>query len=246
MSEVRAVLVTGAAGGIGRAVSARLATEGYTVVLNDVAKPQGLQDLAEAIQVRGGHAIVIEGNITVDREREHIVESLPSPIYALVHCAVAPLEEKWFLRTQLEAFERHWDVAVRAPVCLLQHLMPGMIEVRRGSIVWILTSATIGVPPRQMSAYLSAKMAAWGLIRALAVEYASKNVRINAVSPGFTETALTSGTPPAIRDLYRKAVPMGRLATPEDTAAAVSFLVSDEAAFVTGVNLPVCGGSVLT
>jgi NAD(P)-dependent dehydrogenase (short-subunit alcohol dehydrogenase family) len=120
-----------------------------------------------------------------------------------------------------------------------------MIEARRGAVVWVLTTATIGAPPKQMSAYASGKMAALGLMRCLAAEYASKGIRFNAVSPGFTETPLTATTPAEVRELYRKAIPMGRLASPEDTASAVSYLVSEGSAFVTGVNLPVCGGAVM-
>lgn len=238
-------LVTGAAGGIGRVVSSRLALDGFRVFLNDVGKQQELALLASSIADSGGSAVPVEGDITQEAGCDMVAASLQSPVQVFVHCAVAPLDERWFLKTPVEHFNRQWELAVRAPVLLLQRILPPMIEVRRGAVVWVLSTATIGAPPKQMSAYASGKMAALGLMHCLAAEYASKGIRFNAVSPGFTETALTANTPPAVRDLYRKAIPMGRLARPEDTASAISYLVSEESNFVTGVNLPVCGGALM-
>ena len=238
-------LVTGAAGGIGKAVSSRLARDGFRVFLNDVGKQQEIGLLASNIADSGGCAVAVEGDITQEAGIDAIIASLQSPMQAFIHCAVAPLEERWFLKTPVENFNRQWELAVRAPVCILQRILPAMLEVRRGAVVWVLTTATVGAPPKQMSAYASGKMAALGLMRCLAAEYASKGIRFNAVSPAFTETPLTAATPAAVRELYRKAIPMGRLASPEDTASAVSYLVSEDSSFVTGLNLPVCGGAVM-
>jgi len=238
-----AVLVTGATGGLGRAVSRRLAEDGFALALNYHCRHAEARLLAEEIAVRGATAMLLPADLTEEGERNKLLDRLPVPLFGLVHAAAGRLETDWFLRTAPAAFADHWKLAVEAPAALLRGVLPAMLEARRGSVVWLLTTAILGVPPKHMCAYVSAKMAALGLMRCLAHEYAARGVRFNAVSPGFTETGLTASIPQQIKDLYRKQIPMGRFATPEEVAASVSYLLSEEAAFITGVNVPVAGGA---
>jgi 3-oxoacyl-[acyl-carrier protein] reductase len=109
----------------------------------------------------------------------------------------------------------------------------------------VLSSVTLGVPPPDKSPYVTAKYGLLGLARSLAVELAAKGMRVNCVSPGFTRTFLTAGVDERVQELIARSVPMKRLSTPEDVAAAVAFLVSPDSAYITGVNLPVSGGVVM-
>ena len=115
-------------------------------------------------------------------------------------------------------------------------------ERRLDSVVFILSSAVLDVPPVDKSSYVSAKYALLGLARSLAVELAPKGIRINCVSPGFTPTRLTAHVDQRIQDMITRSVPLNRLCRPDDVAAAVAYLLSEDGSYLTGVNLPVCGG----
>jgi NAD(P)-dependent dehydrogenase (short-subunit alcohol dehydrogenase family) len=238
----RSVLITGAGGGIGRAIARTLANDGFRIFLNS-RHSASLQAVADEISMSGGDVAMVPGDITIEQDRRDVFSKLDNPLFGFVHAACPPLEEMWFSRTSLDHLRKHWALAVEGPAALLQLILPSMAAAREGSIVWILTSAVIGRPPRELSAYVSAKMAALGLLRCLAVEYAAKGIRVNGVSPGLVPTSLTSEVPQQIIELYKKGVPMGRLATSEDVAAAVRYFLSADSCFVTGSNLPVTGGT---
>src|SRR5205823_4243865 len=109
---------------------------------------------------------------------------------------------------------------------------------RREAMVFVLSSVTLGVPPAEKSPYTSAKYGLLGLARTLAAELSSRQIRVNCVSPGFVETSLTAHVDPRVKEMIARSVPLKRLASPEDVSAAVAYLLSPEAAYVTGVNFP--------
>jgi 3-oxoacyl-[acyl-carrier protein] reductase len=148
-----------------------------------------------------------------------------------------------FSKFDLDYFNRDLDVQVRAAITLLKPLLPRMAKLPRAKIVFVISSVTRGVTPKFMSMYSVVKHAQLGLVRALASEYAATRVTINAVSPAMVETRFLDGIPGIAKEMTAASVPRGRLATTQEVVGAISFLLSTDSDFVTGIELPVTGGS---
>ena len=157
---------------------------------------------------------------------------LPSPKVANVR----------FKDLSWQDFQAHLDIQVRAASMILGRFLPKMARAKRGKVVFMLSSYTIGVPPPSMANYVTAKYALMGLMKALASEYAGKRITINGISPSMVNTRFLSKINEKIVELESQRNPLGRVAVPSDVAPLVKFLLSDESAYMTGVNIPVTGG----
>ena len=243
------ILVTGGATGIGRQISLYLAQQGAVIFINYRTRYAEAQTLQREIEDVGGRAYLVEGNVSDPDHVQKIIEVVKESggVHAFVHAASAPITEKKFRKTDWQAFDQQWQVAVHGAYLITQGLLslPSNTEFHLESIVFILSTVTIGIPPSDKSAYVTAKYALLGLARSLAVELANRKIRVNSVSPGFTPTPLTAYVDERIQDLIRNSVPLQRLCSPEDVAWAVTYLVSPHSSYVTGVNLPLSGGTVM-
>lgn len=243
----RRVLVTGGASGIGRAICLRLAREGVEVVINYRTRSEEAQALVQEITRLGGRAHPACGDVVDPAAVQRLVGEWAAQggLQGVVHAASAPLGEARFTRTEWTGFQHHLDVTLRGAFNLMQAFAGQPEACRPESAVLLLSSVTMGIPPVEKSAYTSAKYALLGLARSLAVELASRRIRVNCVSPGFAETPLTERVDPRVKEMIARAVPLKRLATVEEIASAVTFLLHPENSYVTGVNLPVAGGAVI-
>ncbi len=243
----RRILVTGGATGIGRAICVRLAREGAEVVVNCRTRLQEADQLVLEITRAGGTARVVRGDVTDPAKARALVEDLAGSggVQGLVHAASAPLSENRFNRAEWESFEQHWQVSVKAAFNLAQAFVAQSELCRPESLVFLLSSVTFGTPPAEKSAYTTAKFALLGLARSLAVELAGRRIRVNCVSPGFAETSLTSHIDPRLKEMIARSVPLKRLASPDEIASAVAFLLNPENGYLTGINLPVTGGGAM-
>ena len=226
-------LVTGAGSGIGAAVARRLATGGATVVLADLA----LAPAAALAGELGAEAIELDV-----RDEAQVAPAMAN-VDVLVNVAgigsttTAP-------ETTLETWEDVFAVNARGTFLCCKHAIPGMAARGGGSIVNVASvAALVGLPRR--AAYCASKGAVVSLTRALAVDHVSDGIRVNAVCPGTVDSPwvrrLVEEAGESIDEL-RARQPLGRLGTPEEVAAAVAYLASDEAAFVTGTALVIDGG----
>jgi 3-oxoacyl-[acyl-carrier protein] reductase len=137
------------------------------------------------------------------------------------------------------------ELQVRSAMLLLQGFLPRMAAPdRRGKVVLMLSSVTIGVPPSAMSSYVVAKYALLGLMRALAVEYADKGLNINAISPSTVETRFLDAVPRKFAEISAAKSPLKRNARPEDIIPLIKFLLSTDSDYLTGLNIPIAGGAV--
>ena len=242
--ENQRVLVTGAATGIGREICLRLAREGAQIWINYRTREEDAFPLKAELEQIGASAWLGQADVCNPEQVNALLEHVAREggVHSLVHAASAPLTDRKFRKTEWDAFTKHWEVAVHGAYLLVQSCLALKADARLESVVFILSSVTLGVPPADKSPYVSAKYALLGLARCMAVELASKGVRVNCVSPGFTPTRLTAHVDERIQELIARSVPMKRLCSPEDVAGAVAFLVSADSYYLTGVNLPVCGG----
>jgi NAD(P)-dependent dehydrogenase (short-subunit alcohol dehydrogenase family) len=239
----KVIAVTGATAGIGTATARRLAAEGGTLVLSGRNRASGEALLAELGEAR---AAVVAGDVrersTADRVVAAAVEQYGKLDVLVNNAAVDHTGD--VLETPIEEVRALFDVNVFGAMHMLQAAGVAM-RGRGGAIVNVSSRlASIGVPT--MAMYSAAKGALLSLTRAAAVELARERIRVNAVAPGMTRTPLleawaaTEG-----RDVVAgaaDAIPQGRFATPEEVAAAIAFLASDDASHITGASLPVDGG----
>jgi NAD(P)-dependent dehydrogenase (short-subunit alcohol dehydrogenase family) len=235
-------LVTGAGGGIGRAICVDLAAEGWAVAVGDLG--EGVDETVEMLRGRGGRAIGLRWDVRdaeAGREAHARAEAELGPIGAVVANAaitdrIAPTE-----KVSEESWRGELDVNLTGAFLSLQPALAGMRERGRGRVVAISsTAATDGLAGQ--AAYAASKAGLLGLVRTLALEMAPAGVTVNAVLPGMVETEKVAAMPAEVRERALGAVPMRRFATPEEIAGTVAFLCSDAAAYITGAWLPVDGG----
>ncbi|MFT4048770.1 MAG: 3-oxoacyl-ACP reductase FabG [Solirubrobacterales bacterium] len=238
-SETRVALVTGASRGIGRATAALLARNGHDVAITYSSDADGAAETLAAIEGAGQKGLVIQADVrsaeSVDAAFKEIEEKL-GPVTVLVNNA-GVRHDTLALRQSDEDWGDTLDTNLTGSFYCSRAALRGMVRARWGRIVMISSVAGLHGNPGQ-AAYGASKAGMVGLARTLAKEYARKNVTVNVVAPGPVATAMTEGLVHKISE----AVPLGRPGTVDEIAAAVVFLASDGAAYVTGAVLPVDGG----
>lgn len=242
--NTQVAVVTGAARGIGRRVALVLAERGYMVAANDLEAPE---DTVKELEKAGAHALSLPGDVSDEGSVRSMVETVLSElgrIHVLVNNAgistIVPAEE-----TTLADWERTLAVNLTGPFLMCREFGKEMLQVGSGSIVNISSVAgLLGVSDRV--AYNASKHGLIGLTRTLAAEWGGRGVRVNAVCPGWVKTEMDQEDQDSggytDEDIEGR-VPMGRFATPEDIARAVTFLVDPEhSGFINGHTLSVDGG----
>ena len=245
MSE-RVALVTGAAGGIGRAICLDLAADGRAVVASDV-RLDGAEETASAVSQAAGPSAAVELDVT---STESVAAGVAAASDALGAIDIVVNNAGWDeLRPFLETDEQFWDrvIELNFTGCLrvTRQVLPGMVERGFGRVVNVASDAG-RVGSSLESVYSGAKGGVISFTKTIAREVARSGVTANAVCPGPTRTPLLEGMTETggekLIDSLTRAVPMRRLGEPEDVAAAVAFLASDRAGFITGQTLSVSGG----
>ncbi|MEQ9642829.1 MAG: SDR family oxidoreductase [Alphaproteobacteria bacterium] len=242
----KVAIVTGAGAGFGEAIARAYAAEGAAVIVNDVGDAEGV---AEAITAAGGKARYVGGDVSKDKDVARLVAEAQSAFGGLdiffSNAGVAQAGDR-LEETDEATFDRLFEVNVKGIYWAAKHAVPVFKAQKRGC--FINTASTAGLRPRPRGAwYAASKGAVVTLTKAMALELAPHGIRVNAILPVAAETKLMIDSvggdlTDQIRDTMVGTIPLGRFATPTDIASAAVFLASDEAAFLTGVNLPVDGG----
>ncbi|AYG69161.1 MULTISPECIES: SDR family oxidoreductase [unclassified Rhizobium] len=237
--EGKKVIVTGAGKGIGRVTAEILVKRGARVV----ALTRSAADVAALRDELGCEAIQID-LADAGKTREAALAALPADY--LVNCA-GTTELQSFLETTVEAFDHLVAVNTRAPMIVAQEFARSLIERGlSGAIVNVSSvAAFVGIPDH--AAYCASKSGLDGLTRVMAKELAPKGIRVNGVHPTVTLTpmAIKAWSDPEKAAPMRERIPVGRFAEPADVAEVILFLLSDEAAMVNGISMPVDGGYMI-
>jgi 3-oxoacyl-[acyl-carrier protein] reductase len=239
----RVALVTGGARGMGRAHARLLASRGAAVAVVDIDADVGESTAADIVG-EGGRAVAIAADITQRALAEGVIDRVAKElggIDILVHNAGLMYSMKGLEDTDDANFDRLLAVNVHAPLFLTRAALPHLRKSPAPRVIFI-NSQWGQVPDGHSYGYMVAKSAQLGLMKTLAKEFTCEGILVNAITPG---AILTRMVPEEYIEAERASIPLGRLAHPEEIAAAVAFLASDEAAFIAGQALPVNGGALL-
>lgn len=239
---MRYALVTGGSRGLGRAVCLKLAAQGWPVVINYRSNDAAAHETLRAITEAGGQAELLPFDVAdpeaIEQAQGRWSEAHPDDYIAVVVNNAGIRRDNLMVFMQNDEWHRVLDTTLNGFFYVTRRLLKEMLTHRWGRIVNMASLSGIKGLPGQAN-YSAAKAALLGATKALAQEVAPRKVTVNAVAPGFIETDMT-------RDLdekeLRKLVPAGRFGKPEEVAALVAFLVSDDAAYITGEVISINGG----
>jgi 3-oxoacyl-[acyl-carrier protein] reductase len=238
----KVALVTGASGGIGGAIAKALHAQGATLVLSGTCA-DALDAIGSALGSRTHTALCDLGDTASVEALAKTAEGLAGPIDILVNNA-GMTRDNLFMRMKDEEWDRVIAVNLTAAFRLSRAVLRGMMKKRWGRIVSI-TSVAVDIGNPGQGNYSAAKAGLVGMSRSLAAEVATRNITVNCVSPGFIVTPMTDGLNEAQKASLLARTPAGRFGEPQDVAAAVSFLASDEACYITGQTVHVNGGMAM-
>ncbi len=234
------VLVTGASRGIGKAIAQRFADEGHFVI-GTATSEKGADAIAEYLSESGGIGRVLD--VCSDEDVDKLFEEIDS-VYGGINVLVnnaGITKDGLLMRMKDEDWASVIDTNLTSIYRMSRRAVRGMMKARHGRIINI-TSVVAQMGNAGQTNYAATKAGAEGFSRALAREIGSRGVTVNCVAPGFVETDMTEELDERLLNSMLDAVPMGRMAQPEEIAAAVSFLASDDASYITGAVLAVNGG----
>jgi len=236
----KTALVTGASRGIGESIAKRLAESGANVICA-ARTASRVQELASSITSAGGKATGVELDIAGADVRDRVKALLEQqPIDILVNNA-GVTEDDLFIRMKPEAWSNVMRTNLDSAFHITQEIVKKMIRARWGRVINISSVVALSGNPGQVN-YASSKAAIIGFTKSLALEIGSRNVTVNAIAPGFIQTAMTDAMTAEAKQALEGRIALKRLGTPDDVAYATVFLASEQAAYITGTVLNVSGG----
>jgi NAD(P)-dependent dehydrogenase (short-subunit alcohol dehydrogenase family) len=243
----KSVLITGAAFGIGRATAEKFADEGARLVIQDI-QAEPLRAFGEALRGKGASVTPIVGDVSKEEDCRTAVQAAVDAYgrldVAVANAGIIPLGD--ITESTAEDWDKVMSIDGRGMFLTCKYAIEAMLKTGGGSIICLSSISGLEGQKRQ-STYGPAKFVATGITKHLAIEWADRGIRVNAVAPGTINTERVQRLPeepggPEYLEAIKKLHPMGRIGDPAEVANAILFLASDEASFITGVVLPVDGG----
>ena len=240
----RAVLITGASRGIGRAIAIALAKDGFDIGVNYNSYSEGADEVVRRVMNLGRKAVPIQADVGQENEVKEMVKTFTrefSDVFGLVNNA-GVYNRKEFLKLTISDWENTIRTNLTSAFMVTHELLPHIVQ--NGRIVNISsilahTGSNSGVD------YAATKAGLIGFTKSLARELAKKNITVNAVAPGTIETQIIAGDTPEKRKERERSTPLGRVGNPDEIAAAVGYLFSEKASYITGETLNVNGGLIM-
>jgi 3-oxoacyl-[acyl-carrier protein] reductase len=244
----RVALITGGSRGIGRATAIRLAQAGVKLVINYLRDEAGAVETARAVEDSGARAVCVRGDVSNVEDAKRIVSSAAAEFgrVDLVICNAGVWEGSPVESLEEEVWDRTFEINLRGTWTICRAAIP-FLKARRGGRIIVVSSTAGQRGEANYANYAASKGGQIAFVKSLAVELAPHGVTVNAVAPGWVETEMTAAH---LADARRRheaegAIPLGRVATPDEIALPILFLCSDWARHMTGAVLSVNGGSVL-
>ena len=240
-------LITGATSDVGALLIRRLLQGDETALV----AAQGCGDLhflADVCAEHKGRVRTFDADLSDPAALQPLLDTVDNVVGApthFIHLPALRVVNTKFKKFDSGRFALDMRVQVESAVGVCRRLLPAMAKAGRGRVLFMLTSYIFSAPPKYAAAYVMAKEALHGLAKSLAIEYAGTGVTVNCIAPSMMETKFLEGLSDLVVEAAAEANPMGRNARPSDVVPAMEFLLSDDAAFITGITLPITGGSVM-
>jgi 3-oxoacyl-[acyl-carrier protein] reductase len=235
-------LITGATGGIGSEIARSLAKQGARLVLSST-KEDRLKELAETIS---GEVHIIACNLSDENEVEALFDKAEEKLgqIDIIVCNAGVTKDNLSLRMKNEDWDQVLNVNLRSTFILNRSAVKKMMKRKNGRIINISSVVAFSGNPGQAN-YVASKAGMIGMSKSMALEVASRGITINCVAPGFIETPMTGILNDTQKQVILNSIPMGKMGSPQDIAAAVAFLASNEASYITGQTIHVNGGMLM-
>ena len=246
MEDRKVVLITGGTRGIGKSVAERLAKEGYNLVLNYVSENTDIESIKNNFKEYGNEVLILKADVSKFDECENLVKETISKfgkIDVLVNNA-GITKDGLIAMMKEDAFDRVIDINLKGTFNMTRNVVPYMMKKRCGNIVNI--SSVVGVIGNAgQSNYAASKAGIIGFTKSLAKELSARNIRVNAVAPGFIDTDMTSVLTDKVKENIYAQIPLKRMGEAKEVANVVYFLSDDESSYITGQVINVDGGMVM-
>lgn len=240
----KTILITGASSSIGRTLISKLDQDDTTIVAS--YRSRSLDD----IRLKKAKLVPVCADLVNSSEVKALIvktqEISNGLIDGFVHLPAAKFNYTRFKSLEWSTFENDLKIQVQSAVDICQAFLPEVSKNKHPCrVLFMLSSVVCAMPPKNLVPYTTVKYALLGLMRSLAAEYAGTNVFVNAISPSFVQTDFLSEAPAKLIEIAAEQHPQKRLASAEDLSGLMAHLLSDECSYMTGVNIPVTGGTVI-
>lgn len=246
MDDKKVALITGANTGIGKEIALTLANDGFTVIVNWLFNEEKAQEVKTEIESNGGKCELLYGDVSDFTKAEEMMEEafkLNGRLDVLVNNA-GITRDQLMLRMTEQEFDDVIRVNLKGTFNCIKGISKRMLKQRFGKIINM--SSVVGVMGNiGQCNYSASKAGVIGLTKSLAKEFASRNIQVNAIAPGFIESEMTDKIPEKIREEMINTIPLQRMGSPKDIADLVAFLASDKANYITGQIIQVDGGMAI-
>ena len=246
MEDRKVVLITGGTRGIGKSVAERFAKEGYNLVLNYVSENTDIESIKNNFKEYGNEVLILKADVSKFDECENLVKETISKFGKIdVRVNNAGItKDALIAMIKEEAFDRVIDINLKGTFNMTRNVVPYMMKKRCGNIVNI--SSVVGVAGNAgQSNYAASKAGIIGFTKSLAKELSARNIRVNAVAPGFIDTDMTSVLTDKVKENIYAQIPLKRMGDAKEVANVVYFLSNDESSYITGQVINVDGGMVM-